>query len=155
MDVMSNDSSIMNVTSAMHTVGPTMKPEQPDNAATGVMFWFRRSDFYVTGMDFVFARIAIVSQSNCIAFYLLEVCNFKAPDNNNDGEPDGSSYHVALAAGCSFLGSLLYSLFIQEHIQLWHQYDKYNLFLYSLAYFTVAGVMLFFLMSHSVLAMEI
>ena len=94
------------------SIQPTMKPEVEENAATGVMFWFKRSDFYVTGLDFVFARIAIVSQSNCIAFYLLEVCNFKADDNDGDGDPDGSSYHVALAAGCSFLGSLLYSLFI-------------------------------------------
>lgn len=54
------------------------------------MFWFRRSDFYVTGMDFVFARIAIVSQSTCLAFYLLEVCGFKAKDKDGDGDPDGS-----------------------------------------------------------------
>ena len=109
----------------------------------------------MTGLDFVFARIAIVSQSNCIAFYLLKVCDFRAKDVDHDGDADGTVYQVALAAGFSFLGSLLYSLFIQEHVQLWHQYDKYNLFLYSLGYFTFAGSMLFFLITADRQVMEV
>jgi len=39
-----------------------------------IKFWFSRSDFYVTGLDFVCSRIAIMTQSVAIAFYLQEVC---------------------------------------------------------------------------------
>ena len=95
-------------------------------------------------MDFVFARIAIVSQSTCLAFYLLEVCGFKAADRDGDGDPDGSPYQLALAAATSFIGSFLYSCFIQEHLQARHEYDKYNLFLYSTSYFIIAGLIIFF-----------
>ena len=40
-------------------------------------------------------------------------------------------------------------------MQLWHQYDKYNLFLYSLGYFTFAGSMLFFLITADRKVMEV
>jgi hypothetical protein len=62
VEVVSNDSSIMHVGKTdTQTVGPTIMPEKPEDASTGILFWFQRSDFYVTGLDFVFARIAIVS----------------------------------------------------------------------------------------------
>ena len=55
-------------------------------------FWFKRSDFYVTGLDFVCSRIAIMTQSVAIAFYLQEVCRYKAPDVDHDGDADGTPY---------------------------------------------------------------
>ena len=63
----SNESSILNIKSptkvkdfgqskAMKTVAVSASQKQKST-----WFWFKGSDFYVTGMDFVFARIAIVS----------------------------------------------------------------------------------------------
>lgn len=58
----------------------------------GLSFWFKRSDFYVTGLDFVCSRIAIMTQSVTIAFYVEIVCLYKAKDINNDGEADGTPW---------------------------------------------------------------
>lgn len=55
-------------------------------------FWFRRSDFYVTGLDFVCSRISIMTQSVTIAFYIEIVCLYKARDINHDGSADGTPW---------------------------------------------------------------
>lgn len=52
-----------------------------------------------------------------------------------------------MATAVSFIASFVYSVFVQEKLQVVHQYDKYNLFLYSVAYFTVAGAILFFVVT--------
>lgn len=89
---MSDDkSSIMNISQAKSMMRPTAKASAPAKEG-GVLFWFKRSDFYVTGLDFVFARIAIVSQSNCIPFYLLEVCGFEGKDLDGDHKADTTPY---------------------------------------------------------------
>ena len=49
-----------------------------------------------------------------------------------------------MATAVSFIASFFYSVFVQEKLQTLHQYDKYNLFIYSIVYFTVAGAILFF-----------
>lgn len=116
-------------------------------ARGSLAFWFKRSDFYVTGLDFVCSRIAIMTQSVAIAFYLQEVCHYKAPDLDHDGDGDGTPYQIAVATAVSFIASFVYSIFVQDRLQTYHQYDKYNLFLYSIAYFTVAGFILFFIVT--------
>ena len=57
-DKASNYSSIMKVSKPLKPEATNVNASQPDKSN---WFWFKRSDFYVTGMDFVFARIAIVS----------------------------------------------------------------------------------------------
>jgi len=49
---------------------------RPNNKGT-LMFWFKRSDFYVTGMDFVFSRIALMTQATALPFYLDKVCGYE------------------------------------------------------------------------------
>ena len=71
----------------------------------GIKFWFTRSDFYVTGLNYVFARIGYMCIAVSIPFYLDEVCGY---EKNGDDTP----YQFALAPGFSFGGSLLYSLFV-------------------------------------------
>jgi len=42
-----------------------------------LMFWFKRSDFYVTGLDFVFSRIAMMSQATALPFFLDKACGYE------------------------------------------------------------------------------
>lgn len=69
----------------------------------------------------------------------------KGIDKDKDGDPDTVPYQLAVAAAASFIGSFLYSVFIQELLQKCHTYDKYNLFLYSVLYFVIAGFILYFI----------
>jgi MFS family permease len=50
---------------------------------------------------------------------------------------------MALAPAVSFLSSLLFSLFIQDKLQEYHMYSKYNLFLYTIAFFTISCVLFY------------
>lgn len=52
-----------------------------------------------------------------------------------------------MGTAVSFIASFVYSIWVQEKLQDVHQYDKYNLFLYSIVYFTVAGIILFFVIT--------
>lgn len=76
-DSLSNDSSIMNIqpNDDYSYLGKTFQVAKPVDK-TSLGFWFKRSDFYVTGMDFVFSRIALMCQSTAITFYLQLVCGF-------------------------------------------------------------------------------
>lgn len=138
------ESSILQINE--HDLRKTQAAAQTENRGS-IAFWFMRSDFYVTGLDFVCSRIAIMTQSVAIAFYLQEVCHYKAPDLDHDGDGDGTPYQIAVATAVSFIASFVYSMFVQEKLQRFHQYDKYNLFVYSIAYFTVAGFILFFVVT--------
>jgi hypothetical protein len=82
----------------------TCRPTQADKNTTGVLFWFKRSDFYVTGMDFVFSRVALMSQTTAITFYLQLVCGY-VPKT-----PTETPWQLAFAPAISFLASLLFSL---------------------------------------------
>jgi hypothetical protein len=83
----------------------TFKTVKPVDSGS-VMFWFKRSDFYITGLNFVFSRIALMCQLTSIPFFLEEVCRITS--ENEDQTP----YQVALAPATSFLASFLYSLII-------------------------------------------
>lgn len=124
----------------------TFAAAQTENRGS-LAFWFKRSDFYVTGLDFVCSRVAIMTQQVAIAFYIQEVCYYKAPDVDHDGDGDGTPYQIAVATAVSFIASFVYSILIQEKLQRLHQYDKYNLFIYSIVYFSIAGVILFFIIT--------
>ena len=110
-------------------------------------FWFKRSDFYVTGMDFVCSRIAVMTQSVTIAFYIQEVCYYQPPDLNGDGEGDGTPWQIGVAQGVSFIASFFFSIFVQDKLQEYHSHDKYNLFKYSIGFFSLAGLILFFIIT--------
>jgi len=45
----------------------------------------------------------------------------------------------------SFLGSLIYSIFLQDNILFFHSNDKYNMFIYSIVFFVIGGSMLLFI----------
>jgi hypothetical protein len=109
----------------------------------GILFWFKRSDFYVTGLDFVFSRIALISQSTALPYFLETVCGIK------DDPDGGKNVQLALAPAAGFIGSFVYSLMIQDRFQRFHQYDKYNLFLYSVIYFVISAIAIFFVDTES------
>jgi hypothetical protein len=68
-------------------------------------FWFKRSDFYVTGLNFVLSRIALMCQLTTIPFYLVACCGVI--------EVEGTTpYQVAVAPAISFISSFIYSLVI-------------------------------------------
>ena len=126
----------------------TCKPVAPDDRSS-LMFWFKRSDFYIVGLDFVFCRIALICQSTAITFYLVEVCGYVSSDVGEEGESEGNTpYQMALAPAISFAASLIWSIFIQVKLQRYHQHSKYKLFLYSIALFVVGGVILWLLGDH-------
>jgi MFS family permease len=104
-----------------------------------LFFWFSRSDFYVTGLDFVFSRIALISQSTALPYFLEEVCNIK------DDPMGGKNVQLALAPAASFIGSFIFSIFIQDKFQRYHLHDKYNLFLYSILYFLISLLLMIFI----------
>ena len=83
-----------------------MPAKQVDTGS--VMFWFSRTDFYITGMNFVFSRIALMCQLTSIPFYLEEVVHVVSEN------PDQTPYQVALAPAMSFVASFLFSLFIKR-----------------------------------------
>ena len=87
----------------------TFLPAKPVDKSS-VFFWFKRSDFYVVGMDFVFSRIALICQSTAIAFYLQLVCGYSS------GEGQDTPYQMALAPAIAFLSSLLYSVLIMDKL---------------------------------------
>lgn len=99
-------------------------------------FWFKRSDFYVTGLNFCLSRIALMCQLTTIPFFLTIVCGI-------DDRPGFTPYQVAVAPASSFVASFAYSILVMDKLQSYHQHDKYNLFLYSLFYFSFAGFFLF------------
>jgi hypothetical protein len=72
-------------------------------------FWFRRSDFYVTGMNFVFSRIALMCQLTAVPFYLYEVCGVEHVEGS-------TPYQVAIAPAISFIASFLYSLIVMDKL---------------------------------------
>mmetsp|Transcript_18905 Transcript_18905/g.32280 ORF Transcript_18905/g.32280 Transcript_18905/m.32280 type:complete len:202 (-) Transcript_18905:43-648(-) len=76
-------------------------------------------------------------QSTALPYFLKEVCDV------HDDEDGGKNVQLALAPAASFIGSLIYSLFVQDKFQRFHQYDKYNLFLYSIGYFSTAALLMF------------
>lgn len=131
-DSLSYKSSIMNVKIADMAAAPTMAVAKQSEKGN-VFFWFKRSDFYVTGMDFVFSRIALMSQSTAITFYLKLVCGYKGATEED------TPWQLAFAPAVSFLASLVWSLSIQEKLQSYHCYSKYNLFLYTIVLFTPAA----------------
>ena len=45
-------------------------------ATKGVCFWFTRSDFYVTGLNYVFARVSFMCIAVSIPFYLDKTCGY-------------------------------------------------------------------------------
>ena len=79
---------------------------------SSLSFWFGRSEFYVTGINFVCSRVAIMSQLTVIAYYIEQVCKYEAPDRNGDNEGDGTPYWLAVAQGLTFLASFVYSICI-------------------------------------------
>jgi MFS family permease len=88
-------------------------------------------------MDFVFSRIALMSQTTAITFYLKLVCGYV-------GETDTETpWQMAFAPAVSFMASLFWSVIIQEGLQDYHCYSKYNLFLYSIICFFFAAIMLY------------
>lgn len=99
-------------------------------------FWFRRSDFYITGLNYVCARVALTCQLTTIPYYITMVCGVKEIE-------DSTPYQVAIAPACSFIASFLYSIFVMDRLQKYHQHSKYNLFLYSICFFTIAGIPLY------------
>jgi hypothetical protein len=102
-----------------------------------VFHWFARSDFYVAGMDFVFSRIALMSQTTAITFYLKLVCGYR-------GESDTDTpWQLAFAPAVSFMSSLAWSLAFQERLQSYHCYSKYNLFLYTIVLFVLSAVLFY------------
>lgn len=118
----------------------TVETKKPDN--TGVMFWFKRSDFYVTGMDFVFSRIALMCQTTAITFYLKLVCGYVAESETQ------TPWQLAFGPAVSFLSSLVFSLAFQDLLQSYHEHSKYNLFLYTILFFTLACPLLFFMVKN-------
>jgi MFS family permease len=50
---------------------------------------------------------------------------------------------VAVAPAVSYVSSFMYSIFVMDKLQDYHQYDKYNLFLYSCTFFILAGIPLY------------
>ena len=76
------------------------------------MFWFKRSDFYVTGMDFVCSRIAIMTQQVTVAFYIEIVCLYRTRDTDNDGNGEGTPWQIGVAQAVSFIASFIFSMFI-------------------------------------------
>ena len=107
-----------------------------DDRNTSVMFWFKRSEFYVAGMDFVFSRIALMCQTTAITFYLKLVCGY-VPKTSTE-----TPWQLAFAPAISFLASLVFSLLFQDKLQTYHEHSKYNLFLYSVVMFSLAGILL-------------
>lgn len=51
---------------------------------------------------------------------------------------------MALAPAVTFAASLGWSIFVMEKLQLYYQYEKYSLFLYSVLLFSVSGFVLYF-----------
>ena len=86
---------------------------------TSVFFWFKRSDFYVTGLNFVLTRIAMICQGTALPFYLAEVMFLKTDD------PNHTPYQMALAPAVTFTASLLWTILIMDKLQIAHRYEKY------------------------------
>lgn len=106
-----NNSSIMNIgprnqqDDHSNIGGVTRAPQKVEDSGS-LMFWFKRSDFYVTGMDFVLSRNATMCLLTGLPFYIAEVCNFKSDD------PEKTPYQVALAPAVLFISSFLFSLLL-------------------------------------------
>lgn len=88
----SNNSSIMNILpndddKSGLFFDKTCKPVAPDDRSS-LWFWFKRSDFYIVGLDFVFCRIALICQSTAITFYLVEVCGYVSTEEKEIGKLD-------------------------------------------------------------------
>jgi len=78
-------------------------------------------------------------QTTGITFYLSLVCGY-TPTKDED-----TPYQMALAPAISFSASLVFSVFIQDKLQLYHLHSKYNLYLYTIMFFAISGVILFFM----------
>ena len=55
-----------------------------------------------------------------------------------------------MAQAVSFIASFFFSIFVQDKLQSYHSHDKYNLFLYSIVFFTLGGIFLFFIVVNPV-----
>lgn len=88
-------------------------------------------------MDFVFSRVALMSQSTAITFYLQLVCDYKGATE------DDTPWQIAVAPAVSFLASLVWSILIQDRLQDYHCYTKYNLFLYTVVLFVIACILFY------------
>ena len=77
-DSFSNASSLFNIANNEELVKTYKTVAQTDK--TSVFFWLKRSDFYVTGFDFVLSQVAIVTQQTAMPFYLQKVCGFVTDD---------------------------------------------------------------------------
>jgi hypothetical protein len=80
-----------------------------------------------------------MSVATAIPFYLTQSCGFWPIDE------DDTPYQNAVTPAASFLGSLVFSMLLQDNILYYHSNDKYNMFVYSVLFFVISGCMIFWI----------
>lgn len=85
--------------------------------------WFKEGQFYVYGMVYMVVRIAINVTMSVQPFYLIVVCGFEQTVENP------TPLELALVPLCSYITSMLFSLFLYKRMMQKLRNRFYPLFL--------------------------